>query len=226
MNATASESKQSEIYSSSTLVMWTISLHPKVPLGRFSSNFSKPKHKSKPIFLLALNSNWHKTCPDHLSSRPSVSFLFLCMSFSLRMSGPALALHVVVVVVVVTIEPPADFHSRSRVEWVKEGRKIARTASLVGSANITTVRQNKSGGHYVNVCPVRKQRVATSSQAALYNPKKTGWFGALIRVAQLNKKPFDKVGCRQHNYRKGFSNEKAMTNKCEWQTMFLVFWRF
>lgn len=98
---------------------------------------------------------------------------------------------------------------------MKEGRKIARTASLVGSASITTVRQNKSGSHYVNVRTVRKQRVATSSQAALCNPKKTGLFGAVIWVVPLNKKPFDKVGCRQHNYRNGFLNEKAVMNKCE-----------
>lgn len=64
--------------------------------------------------------------------------------------------------------------------------------------------------------PTKKPRVATSSQAALYNPKKkTGLFGTLIWVAQLNKKPFDKIGCRQHNYRDGFLNERALMNKCE-----------
>lgn len=78
------------------------------------------------------------------------------------------------------------------------------------------VRQNKSDSHYVNVRTDKKQRVATSSQAALYNPKnKTGLFEALIWVAQLNKKPFNKFECRQHNYRNGFLNEKAGLNKCE-----------
>lgn len=175
MNATASESKQSTIYSSSILVMWTISPHPAAPMGGFSWKPLKARECISTNFSLAQTVAVKQRPRVVALSRPSI-YLTVCLSAS---SSSQWLFPVAVWPCACpprgggTLGPLTYPRSGSRVEWVREGgKKNATTALWVGSASFTEVSQNKSGSHYVGdlVRNIKKQHLATSTQAALYNP--------------------------------------------------------
>lgn len=125
MNATASESKQSTIYSSSILVMWTISPHPAAPMGGFSWKPLKASECISSNFSLAQTLAVKQRHRAVALSRPSI-YLTACLSTS---SSSQWLFPVAVWPCACpprgggTLGPLTYPRSGSRVEWVREGGK-------------------------------------------------------------------------------------------------------